>query len=129
MKKLISILLILMICAALCACGDVSQAKIIDTDSKIYTQEELSDAIHTAIDYFRQNYDHCKLLNIRYAGDGNMREEFGLVVVFDFSTDNSDAVYKLGSFSPGETYSDMSFGMVRNGYGKWEVKNVGWYGA
>ena len=129
MKKLIAFLMILTICIALCACGDVSQVKIVEVESQIYTQEELTDAINTAIDYFRQNYDHCKLLNIRYAGDGNMREEYGLVVVFDFSTDNSDAVYKLGSFSPGETYSDMSFDMVRNGSGKWEVKNVGWYGS
>ena len=129
MKKLIAFLMILTICITLCACGDVSQVKIVEVESQIYTQEELTDAINTAKDYFYQNYDHCKLLNIRYAGDGNDDEQLGLVLIFDFSTDDSDAVYHLGGVSPGETYTGKTFGLVRNSFGKWKVKNNGWYGS
>ena len=50
-------------------------------------------------------------------------------ILFVFSTDDSDAVYNLGGVSPGETYTGKTFGLVRNSFGKWEVKNNGWYGS
>ncbi|MBQ6413078.1 MAG: hypothetical protein IJI19_06340 [Ruminococcus sp.] len=127
MRRIVTVLLILISAFLFCACGDISELKIIEVDSEKYSQEEIDEAIEVVKDYFLKNYDDCKLLTIQCAGDGNIDERLGLILISDLYT--TEQYHSPGSKSPGETYTGWEWVMTQNENGKWEIKNMGWYGV
>lgn len=49
--------------------GNVSDVKVLEYTSDIYSKEEIEAAIDTAKKYFRSEFSGCTLTEITYAGD------------------------------------------------------------
>jgi len=135
MKKAISIFLSVLFLLCLCACGgDVSVVNIGTNSSQIYSDEELQDAIDTAIDYFRKEFSGCRLTEIDYAGDEKNRSymkesnkgmDITDIIVLTSSFD-VDASGGDGSLNPNSTYKNWLWIMQRENGGTWQHADHGY---
>ncbi|MBQ9680246.1 MAG: hypothetical protein IJV48_06150 [Ruminococcus sp.] len=73
-KRISALFICIVLILSLCACGDVSRVQVIDVPSQLYTQEDIRAAIEVIKSDFAQDWDHCSLLSIQYAGDELMTE-------------------------------------------------------
>ena len=64
MKRILVMILVLSI--VLCGCGKVSGAKLEIGESAIYSRAEIQSAMNVVKNHFRQGFEGCTLLNIRY---------------------------------------------------------------
>lgn len=102
--------------------------------SQIYSDEELQDAIHVAIDYFKKGFSGCKLLEIDYAGDDKSRsymkeladgDELTEIIVLTSSFE-VDASGGDGSLNPNSTYKNWLWIMQRENGGTWQHADHGY---
>lgn len=133
MKKIIIGVLLFSICIFICGCGDVSSVKILQCESDIYTEAEISSAIKVTKDYFKKNFDGCSLKELGYAGDEttkgheewawrhNADEVIVLVSSFDVGKSGGD-----GSLNPDSTYTNWKWILVRSGGSAWRHVDHGY---
>ena len=136
MKKIISLLLVLVCLLTLSACiksGDAKDVKINQISSELYTQDEISDALNIAINYFEKEFEGCTLKEIEYIGDdenagyqefaerNNSQDVMVFVSTFDVDSSGGD-----GSLNPNSTYENWKWILVRNADGKWEHVDHGY---
>lgn len=71
MKKPISFILCVLLLFGLCACNKekTDDVKMPFVESKIYSQEDISSAISTITEEFKNEWSGCTLTEIYYAGD------------------------------------------------------------
>ena len=71
MKKLISVIMLVLLILSLCACsgGKTDDVTVPFVESKIYSQEDISLAISTITKEFETGWRGCTLTEIYYAGD------------------------------------------------------------
>ena len=129
MRKYIPLLLMMILALLVSACGKgtVSDVCIGRQYSGIYTQKEMDDAIQLAINYFRNEFEGCKLLEIAYVGDEGWKafeewaDQYGvdqviiLVSSFETGPDGGD-----GSLNPNDTYKNWQWVLGRSNGGKWK---------
>lgn len=135
MRKTTILLLLLTALLTLCACGgDVSKVNIsIPEKSDLYTTKEIEDAIDTAMDYFKKEFDGCTLTEIAYAGDDRCNDyaewaqridgDEVIVLVSSFDVDASGGD---GSLNPNSTYTKWMWILAREEGGKWQHVNHGY---
>ena len=135
MRKTTILLLLLTALLTLCACGgDVSKVNIsIPEKSDLYTTKEIEDAIDTAMDYFKKEFDGCTLTEIAYAGDercngyAEWAQRIGgdevIVLVSSFEVDASGGD---GSLNPNSTYTKWMWILAREEGGKWQHVDHGY---
>ena len=134
MKKLITLVLVLICVIGLVACGgNVKNVKITDYSSEIYSDAEIENAIDVAINYFEKNFEGCTLTEIAYLGDDELDDwqEFAernnaddvivLVSSFDVGASGGD-----GSLNPNSIYTNWKWVLVRTNGGKWEHVDHGY---
>lgn len=127
MKKIITLVLVLVCVMSLVGCGgNAGKVKITEYTSEIYSDTEISDAIDVAIDYFKKEFDGCTLTEITYIGDdknddwrefadrNNATDVIVLVSSFDVDASGGD-----GSLNPNSTYTNWKWILVRTNSGKW----------
>lgn len=128
-------------CAALCltlfaltACGgDVGEVGILEVDSEIYTSADLESGVNAVLDYFKKNFDGCKLRELQYIGDEEngdyldfaTRNGADEVLVFT-STFDVDESGGDGSLNPNDTYRNWKWILVRKSGGEWEHVDHGY---
>ena len=135
MKK-IKVLLSLLLCAALltaCGGGDISEVGRQMGESERYSKAEISWAMDQVEDHFRNEFDGCKLLDLRYDEEKTRAEaevwaqQYGadeaIVLYSDFEVDSSGGD---GSLNPDSTYRNWKWILTRSGNGAWELKTWGY---
>ena len=135
MRKTTILLLLLTALLTLCSCGgDVSKVNIsIPEESDLYTTKEIEDAIDTAMDYFKKEFDGCTLTEIAYAGDDRSNDyaewaqriggDEVIVLVSSFDVDASGGD---GSLNPNSTYTKWMWILAREEGGKWQHVDHGY---
>ncbi|MBQ7016246.1 MAG: hypothetical protein IJN10_04760 [Firmicutes bacterium] len=135
MRKTTILLLLLTALLTLCACGgDVSKVNIsIPEESDLYTTKEIEDAIDTAMDYFKKEFDGCTLTEIAYAGDDRSNDYAewaqrigGDEVIVLISSFDVDASGGDGSLNPNSTYTKWMWILAREEGGKWQHVDHGY---
>lgn len=134
MKKVITLLCVLIMVIGLCGCGtnkaDEDNEKY---KSKTYNDAEIEAAISVATKYFDKYFYGCTLTEITYAGDEKTRDfkewkerhnaDEVIVLLSSFKTDESGGD---GSLNPNSTYDGWNWILVRDKGGKWKHVDHGY---
>lgn len=142
MKKIISLLLLVMCICGMSGCekGSVSDVKIDYGNSSIYSEEDMSAAVETIKDEF-STWKGCELQSISYSSDDecnpeniawlnelakaeHLSEEFTQCIMFetDFhSPENGD-----GALNPDADYKDYQWWLARTDNGEWKLLSWGY---
>lgn len=113
--------------------GNVSNVQIKDFTSQIYTDDEIERAIAVVFDYFKNEFDGCRLREIAYIGDDKVadwqeyakRNDADDVIVFT-SSFTTGSKCGDGSLNPNDTYTKWKWILVRNHNGKWKHVDHGY---
>lgn len=135
MKRVVSLLLLCLSLFALTACGggDVDEVGVLEVESELYTSAEIADGINVTLEYFKKNFDGCKLRELQYIGDEEnndyldfaARNDADEVLVFT-STFDVDSSGGDGSLNPNDTYKNWKWILVRHNGGDWEHVDHGY---
>ena len=135
MKRVLACVILCLTLFALTACGggDVGEVGILEVDSEVYTSAELESGVNAVLDYFKENFDGCKLRELQYIGDEKNNDyldfaarngaEEVLVFTSTFDVDESGGD---GSLNPNDTYKNWKWILVRTNGGAWEHVDHGY---
>lgn len=134
MNKLIRIIACMLLVLLTAGCrGNVSDVKVLEYKSDIYSEEEIEEAIEVVKKYFRSEFSGCTLTEITYAGDDKILsyedwatkndadEVIVLISSFDVDASGGD-----GSLNPNSTYSNWSWILARRNGEKWQHVDHGY---
>ena len=125
MKKVYTVICILLILSLLCGCGRVFGVKqSVAGTNELHREGDIYRAMGVVRRFFRFHFHGCKLEGIVYEESrnldrGNSRNEIELTCSFTVDERNTD-----GPLEPGETYENYSFELERGFLGGWKL--VGW---
>lgn len=134
MNKLIRIIVCMLLVLLTAGCrGNVSDVKVLEYKSDIYSEEEIEEAIEVVKKCFRLEFSGCTLTEITYAGDDKIssyedwatRNDGDEVIVLISSFD-VDASGGDGSLNPNSTYSNWSWILVRKNGENWQHVDHGY---
>ena len=134
MNKLIRIIACMLLVLLTAGCrGNVSDVKVLEYKSDIYSEEEIEEAIEVVKKYFRSEFSGCTLTEITYAGDDKIssyedwatRNDGDEVIVLISSFD-VDASGGDGSLNPNSTYSNWNWILVRKNGENWQHVDHGY---
>lgn len=134
MKRVLCLLLLCLLVLGVTACGgDVGEVGIKEVSSERYTPAEIADGINVTLDYFKENFDGCKLRELEYIGDEEnddyldfaTRNGADEVLVFT-STFDVDGSGGDGSLNPNSTYRNWKWILARQSGGGWEHVDHGY---
>ncbi len=135
MKKLISVIMLILLILSLCACsgGKTDDVTVPFVESKIYSQEDISLAISKITKEFETGWRGCTLTEIYYAGDDvsaeyqDWAERYNadevIVLLSSFDTD-SRAINN--GFNSDFTYKNWNWILVRTSGGEWKHVDHGY---
>ena len=135
MKKICILLSIILCISLFTGCsnmGNVSNAEIVTIESKIYSQEEILDAIDIVKAEF-VGFTGCTLTKIGYIGDEKMLDYLSdevldnppyIILDCEFSTSESSAE---DGFNGNETYQYgwWKWYLEKDALGNWKIDNYG----
>lgn len=135
MNKLCVLLSVILCLVSLCGCsqtGDVSNVEIISTESDLFSQEDILDAINVVRKEF-SGFTGCTLTKIGYVGDEKMIENLSdevldnppyIILDCEFTTSESSAEE---GFNSNETYKYgiWKWYLVKDSFGNWKIDNYG----
>ena len=144
MKRLLTLIIIFAVVAALSACGgSVRGAVSREVPSELYTAEEIDSAISVIKTEFSLSWPGCTLKEIAYAGDettgqftenylrqhyeeyskvwGDFDELIVLISTFDVDESGGD-----GSMAPNSTYRNWNWILVRSDGSSWRHVDHGY---
>lgn len=135
MKRVLACVLLCLTLFTLTACGggDVGEVGIREVSSALYTSAEIEAGINVTLDYFKKEFDGCKLRELEYIGDEENEDYLDFatrngadeVLVFT-STFDVDSSGGDGSLNPNSTYKDWKWILVRTEGGQWEHVDHGY---
>ena len=134
MKKILALILTAVLLLSLTGCGRISSNVLITCDqSKIYTQEDIYEAIDVVENYFRHNFDGCTLTEIGYIGDEKwaaMEEQahsYGvdqvIILTSSFDTGRSGGD---GALNANDSYQNWKWILLRDIGGEWSHADHGY---
>jgi hypothetical protein len=134
MKKMVCLFCLLALLLAGCGRGgDASEVQMITGESAIFTRQEIEEAMETAMDYFRREFDGCTMTKIEYdesksAGAAlewarQYGAEEGIVL---FSSFHVDASGGDGSLNPNSIYTKWQWVLTRDAGGEWVLRTWGY---
>ena len=116
-----------------CAKGNISHAERILGESALYVQSEIEDAMDVAMAHFKAEFEGCTLLEMEYDENHSLRlsedwaETYGaeeaIVLLSSFYVPEKGAD---GGLTPGQTYGNFQWVLVRSDGGAWELKTWGY---
>ena len=116
-----------------CGGGNASEVQVITGESALFTEGEIEDAMETAMNYFRKEFDGCTMTKIEYiesksepaarewAQQYGADEAIVLYSVFDVDASGGD-----GSLNPNSTYSNWQWVLTRNQGEDWVLRTWGY---
>ncbi|MBE6922371.1 MAG: hypothetical protein E7465_04215 [Ruminococcaceae bacterium] len=116
-----------------CGGGNASEVQVITGESALFTEAEIEDAMETAMNYFRKEFDGCTMTKIEYiesksepaarewAQQYGADEAIVLYSVFDVDASGGD-----GSLNPNSTYSNWQWVLTRNQGEDWVLRTWGY---
>ena len=134
-RRLYVILLIVIISLTLVSCGaDTSKVKIKNVESELFTADEITNAIDTALSYFENSFGGCTMKDIHYIGDEFMKSEYRfenedynaqrIILACEFINNTNENIY---GHEQGETISDWTWTLQRDNDEKgWTVLSFGY---
>lgn len=135
MKRVLACVILCLMLLGLTACGggDVGEVGILEVESELYTSAEIADGINVTLEYFKKNFDGCKLRELQYIGDEKNNDYLDFaarngadeVLVFT-STFDVDESGGDGSLNPNDTYKNWKWILVRRSGGEWEHVDHGY---
>lgn len=135
MKRVLACVILCLTLFALTACGggDVDEVGVLEVESELYTSAEIADGINVTLEYFKKNFDGCKLRELQYIGDEKNNDYLDFatrngadeVLVFT-STFDVDESGGDGSLNPNDTYKNWKWILVRRSGGEWEHVDHGY---
>lgn len=136
MRKIAGMLSVIMVISMLlsgCGGGNASQVQVITGKSEIFTQREIEDAMETAMDHFRKEFDGCTMTKIEYieskseAAAVEWAQQYGadeaIVLYSSFDVDSSGGD---GSLNPNSTYNNWQWILTRDEGGEWVLRTWGY---
>lgn len=131
MKKLVTLLTVLLV-LSLAGCGQLfTTFAIVGEKSSVYTEADINEAFDVVLDCFRKEFDGCTLIELGYAGDDTLSEQKEwarqyeadecILLVCSFETDGT-----AGPLNPNSTYENYKWVLTRTGGGEWEIKTNGY---
>ena len=100
--------------------NQIKDAQTIETESEVYSDFEINNAIFSAKLYFALNFNNCKLIDIGYAGDESIsaaeswaNDSFAdkaIILTSSFETDDKGGD---GSLMPNYTYNNWEWIMIK----------------
>lgn len=135
MKKAFILLLILTMILALAGCrrGNIRYLEKTIGASKVFTAEDIEEAIQTVATFFRKEFEGCTLRTIEYNEAETLRSAKDWALQYDAE----EAIVLLSSFTvgiyggdgslnPGQTYRDWGWILTRNSGEKWTLQTWGY---
>lgn len=131
--SLLPVILLILSLLAGCTKGDISNVRTILGESVVYTPKEITDAMDVAIARFQSDFEGCSLLTMEYIEESSQSsatewaETYGadeaivLLSSFDVAQKGAD-----GGLTPGHTYRNWQWVLVRSQGGSWELKTWGY---
>ena len=130
MKRICNFLTVLLIVLLLTACGDVSNVERVMRVSECYTETEIHDAMDIVTAYFREEFDGCRLKNLRYDEPLAEQQEWAKQYDADEAIVLESSFYVIGSknptLNPNSTYRGWEWILTRTGNGNWELQTCGY---
>lgn len=134
MKKYLTYIMTLVCVFSMVGCGGkVSDVKVTEYKSEIYTEKEIEAAIEVAKDYFKKEFKGCTMTEITYAGDEKSADHIewaeridGDEVIVLTSSFEVDASGGDGSLNPDSTYTGWMWILARSDGGKWKHVDHGY---
>ena len=134
MKKLMACLLAAALTALLLTgCGNVKNVEKIVQASTLYSEQDIEQAMDTAIRYFKKEFDDCTLKKLEYAGDEQQAafEEWArtygkdevIILLSEFEVGPSGGD---GSLEPNFTYTRWQWILARDKGGSWKHMDHGY---
>lgn len=135
MKKICILLSIILCISLFTGCsntGNVSNVEIVTIESKIYSQEEILDAIEVVEEKF-VGFTGCTLTKIGYIGDEEMYDYLSdevldnpSYIVLDCEFTTSESSVEEG-FNANETYEYgcWTWYLKKDVFGNWKIENYG----
>ena len=129
-------MLICLLLITTCACkGNVSNVEIESYESTMYEDSDVEAAIEVVKEYFKENFEGCKLTSITYAGDEVTQNHIEvakrhnadevLVLSSSFETGSSLAIGDSG-LNDNHTYVKWLWILVRTEDGEWQHADHGY---
>ena len=116
-----------------CGGSNASEVQVITGESELFTEREIEQAMETAMDYFRREFEGCTMTKIEYneekvlaAGEAWARtydDAEGIVLLSSFDVDASGGD---GSLNPNSTYSNWQWELTRSKGGEWVLRTWGY---
>ncbi len=135
MKKTVSLLLIIVICAAsLSACAGDGYLKRYGA-SDLYDKSDMDAAVRVIMRRFRSWEDDCRMIEVAYAGDEVSKENlsycnsltegapYDACIVFETAFRTLDRTQGL---NPNDFYTGYRWYLARTGTGQWKVVGCGY---
>ena len=127
------IILIIAVYAIFNKKGDIYSVNIISKESKIYSKNDIDNAIDETLNYFKENFEGCSLLELEYIGDEenngytdwarrNNKEQV-IVFVSSFNVDSSGGEH--GALNPNSKYEGWKWILVKNENEYWKCVDCG----
>ncbi|MBR5232481.1 MAG: hypothetical protein IKW00_09605 [Clostridia bacterium] len=103
-------------------------------ESDYYSQQDINEAMDAVIAHFRSTFGGCSLIEIEYneeksvlqsdewAKQYSTEQAIVLYSVFDVRSESAAA----SGLTPGETYRNWAWILVRNGHTPWQLKTWGY---
>ena len=134
--KLIRLFVFLLLCLMLLtACGgDTGNVERVMSQSALYSEEEIGQAMDMVEAKFRKEFEGCRLKNLRYheyerylleqqEWAAQYGEEEAIVLLSDFSVSEFGADPSL---NPNENYINWKWVLTRSDGGKWTLRTWGY---
>ncbi len=131
-KKFTALVIAAVMLFSLSGCGVTAGVQIKETESQIYSKEDIDSAIAVILNYFRDNFDGCVLREIGYAGDEYLDEmkEWQDTYSADEVIILMSSFYVIsdteGSLVQGETYTGWNWILSRDTGGRWIHRDHGY---
>lgn len=133
MKKLLCLVCLTGLLLTGCGGGNASEVQTVVGESAIFSQREIEDAMDTAMNYFRKEFDGCTMTRIEYNEEKSRSTamewaqqygaEEGIVLYSSFDVDASGSD---GSLNPNSTYTNWQWVLTRDRGGEWVLRTWGY---
>jgi len=114
--------------------GNVRHVERVMASSHEYSEKDVSEAMDAVIAHFRNNFGGCQLLDIQYdeARSQKQNEDWAkyyqvdqAIVLYSTFAVHAESAMKSG-LTPGKTYRNWQWILVRNAGGTWQLKTWGY---
>ena len=135
MQKYLPLMVLILVSVLLSGCkgGNASQVQVITGESVLFTEREIEQAMETAMNHFRREFDGCTMTKIAYMEEKSApaakewAQQYGAEeAIVLYSSFDVDASGGDGSLNPNSTYTNWQWVLTRDAGGEWVLRTWGY---